>query len=929
MQSENPNRFRSAFSREPLADQQTGAESLLPGPAWARIMVLFVTLAAIKLALLFQLRKQVFEIHFRVDTVEEKWWNTVAFGLFLCLGVASLLQLGRQCRSVGVRAVRTANAVVLALGLTFIFLTFHEGDKNYVYPILTGVLNWRSLGPYLSLDFFFRAPYLGAWLFGYALTYYMLARTGREGWVLHLTAVLAGIYGTLYLRELIASGDELLIADCLGLTAVIAARHSGRTFALGLALLPFAWAALLTAEFLQLATTARSGPSYIYFSGLLLASIVLFGGATVLAKRRGYLASWSIQLSFYYASFLLLGNINYPVAPNFSHTLCLGFKFPHYFCGEFLVSIGLAVCAVLWHRVRPKAGFWWLDVASLGAIAVALMDLRLTQIMGVRLEWNVLAMGNKVKMMWRMARPYLPGVVLGLALAVTAYVLILRLIQRWQRRPFWITPPLALPNSFRQVAASFLLLALLGLITVDQDKALGQAGLRLAATSPLWKRMTNRVLGRDEFLKSARTLGLGDLSLPVPSPARKTRRDLNVVLVFMESTFNEHLSLFGSSEETEPLLSKYKKHMELFPNFFSDFASSIHARFAAFTSLYPVKDFNAFTVEHVGVKSVFEVLHSNGYSCSLFYSSYFDYTGFRDFLNHRGLEEMYDADSMPGQRKTERVAWGLREEETLGAIRGQIQKYAGDERRFFLTYVPAAPHYPYEKVPVAFHKHSAGKLGDQTPFYLNELLYMDWVIASILDQLKESGLLDRTLVVIADDHGEWLGANGGPIGHGWLLTPALVNAPLIILDPDNPGYHLNYTFGSQIDLLPTLLDRLGISLPSDQLYEGCSLDSPDRPSNRVDYLNTFQQYGILSGKQIMLGDRVKDQTGSGHPERKIYPISNQGSKTLFGPEGTAPELNASIRDFDTFQEGLLRNYSAYCQAVRRGTAEHGGPMAER
>jgi len=46
------------------------------------------------------------------------------------------------------------------------------------------------------------------------------------------------------------------------------------------------------------------------------------------------------------------------------------------------------------------------------------------------------------------------------------------------------------------------------------------------------------------------------------------------------------------------------------------------------------------------------------------------------------------------------------------------------------------------------------KFGDLTPFYLNELLYMDWTISSIIDELKESGLLDKTMVVITADHGE-------------------------------------------------------------------------------------------------------------------------------------------------------------------------------
>src|SRR5262249_9015784 len=160
-------------------------------------------------------------------------------------------------------------------------------------------------------------------------------------------------------------------------------------------------------------------------------------------------------------------------------------------------------------------------------------------------------------------------------------------------------------------------------------------------------------------------------------------------------------------------------------------------------------------------------------------------------------------DTMPGARRTEPVSWGLREEETLEAMRTRIKNYAQSKQRFFLTYVPAAPHYPYEQVPKRFHKFKPNQVGDYTPLYLNELLYMDWVLASLFDELRDSGLLEHTLVVITDDHGEMLGGDGGPIGHGWLLSPELVNAPLILLDPQKPGFRINQAIGSQVDLLPT------------------------------------------------------------------------------------------------------------------------------
>jgi phosphoglycerol transferase MdoB-like AlkP superfamily enzyme len=352
--------------------------------------------------------------------------------------------------------------------------------------------------------------------------------------------------------------------------------------------------------------------------------------------------------------------------------------------------------------------------------------------------------------------------------------------------------------------------------------------------------------------------------------------------------------------------------MELFPNFFSTFASSIHARFAVFTSLYPIQDYNAFTLERVPVKSLFEVLHETGYSCSLFYSSFADFTGFRDLLKQRGIDELYDADNMPGQRATERVAWGLREEETLGAMRSYIRKHASDSQRFFMTYIPASPHEPFEQVPARFQQFKATEPGDRTPAYLNQLLYMDWVMASIVDELKDTGLLEKTLVIITDDHGELLGNNGGPIGHGWLLTPELANAPLIIMDPAKPGYRVNPTIGAQIDILPTVLDLLRIPLPADQLYEGRSLYALQDDKTRRIYSNSYQQYGVIHQNRFIAGDREMDGSRFAGIRNNAYTISNEGAKTVFSGCQDSGSNTVSIREFDKFQESLLRNYSFYC-----------------
>ena len=162
-------------------------------------------------------------------------------------------------------------------------------------------------------------------------------------------------------------------------------------------------------------------------------------------------------------------------------------------------------------------------------------------------------------MMWRMAKPYLPGALAAVAMLAVIYRLAVGRVRKWFESAREHIADGASPSrnpGLIYVVAAFLLLGLLGLVTVGPDKAEGQAALRLAQTSPVWKRAMAKTLKPEDFLRTARSLGLGELNATVSAPV-SPKSDLNVVLVFMESSYNKHLSLFGGSEETQPLLSKY------------------------------------------------------------------------------------------------------------------------------------------------------------------------------------------------------------------------------------------------------------------------------------------------------------------------------------------------------------------------------------
>ncbi len=896
-----------------LGETGTGlAPFCVCGAVWSRIGLLFGALGLLKVVLLVVFQRPLFDAYWRVSPQPFNWVNHAVFHLFAVLVGLNLWKLARLYETARMPVYRTVNAVVLVLATGFIFLTFHEGDQGHIRPLMTGVFNWSDLLPYYSLNLFFRPPFLAGWMLAYAAIYYWLARIRRENLTLRVTALFATAYTAVCLRDLIAYREELMVVVAFGTASLLCFRRSSAPLKWLWILLPVGLMALAYISWARYADLlAAPLPEGIVLVGW---SLVLFVGATVLAWRSGFLLGWSWVVTFAGITFLLLVNINYPVAENYRNLMCLAVTLPRYFLGEFALALLLLIVATVYRRWRAAGSLLWLDVLIVGVIALALVDLRLAQIMGTRLDWDLLslALGEGPKMMWRMAQPYLPvatGLLLGL---VVVYAGALRGIQCTMLRPGSTTTIRHYNLGYALVA--FVLLGLVGRFALGTDKVIGQTIEVFARSSPLGRSGATPVMTEIEFKEAAGRLGMSQLvsSAPVLQASRAKLVDLNVVFVLLESTFNEHLSLFGSKLETQPLLAQYRERMELFPHFYSSFAGSIQARFACYTGLYPTRDHKEFTTQRVGVKSLFEVLSDHGYVNSIFYSSHFDYTGFRDFLHGRNIAEMFDAETMPGARMTKPVSWGLREEETLAAMQQQIRRYAKTKQKFFLSYIPAAPHNPFDGTPERFRKFRPTEYQNFTEAYLNDLLYMDWIVASLLDELKQTGLLDKTLVIITGDHGEMLGSGGGAVGHGWALTPELANVPLIVMDPTQTKAAMNETVGSQVDLLPTILDKLGLPLPAAQLYQGVSLYSVEAQAERTVYLNSFSQYAVMQGRKLVFGDRATQRGATG---RTAFLMQIEANRSVFIEAEPFPTSPTVISNFDAFQENLLRNYSHYCQEL--------------
>ncbi len=115
--------------------------------------------------------------------------------------------------------------------------------------------------------------------------------------------------------------------------------------------------------------------------------------------------------------------------------------------------------------------------------------------------------------------------------------------------------------------------------------------------------------------------------------------------------------------------------------------------------------------------------------------------------------------------------------------------------------------------------HNTGDLTDADvnhlrALYDGEISFTDQQVGRLMDKVDQLGLRNNTIVVITGDHGESLGVNGHWF-HGAFLNYPDIHVPLIIrFPPAIPANHSISTPVESIDIMPTLLDMLGVPAPA-------------------------------------------------------------------------------------------------------------------
>ena len=278
-------------------------------------------------------------------------------------------------------------------------------------------------------------------------------------------------------------------------------------------------------------------------------------------------------------------------------------------------------------------------------------------------------------------------------------------------------------------------------------------------------------------------------------------RDLNLLLITIDTLRADHLGCYGYGRPTSPAIDELSRQSTLFVNGWAHAPSTRYSMPAIATGRWP----SAITWDEsiwwprIGrqVRTMAETLKATGYLTAAFYS--FDYFALGD---HRGFErgvDLYRAD----RASLHRAVNGPMES------RGSSSREMADDAiaffeghqagKFFLWVHFYDPHLSYEP-----HPEVPAFGTTRMDLYDGEIRFTDLHLGRLLARLRELGLWDRTAIVLTGDHGEGFGEHG-ITEHGFDLYAAQTKVPLIVRVPGLPARRVTVPAG-HVDIAPTLLN---------------------------------------------------------------------------------------------------------------------------
>jgi len=283
------------------------------------------------------------------------------------------------------------------------------------------------------------------------------------------------------------------------------------------------------------------------------------------------------------------------------------------------------------------------------------------------------------------------------------------------------------------------------------------------------------------------------------------RDEVNVLLITLDTTRADHLGTYGNRRVATPHLDTLAGEGVVFERATTSAPLTLPAHASLMTGSWPmdhgVRDNVGFQLGDEQL-TLAELLARNGFATFGAVGSFILHRwtgiaqGFADFDDRFETDDGRRSNQLTAQRDGATVA---------AAAIAWWEAHPG--QRFFVWTHFYDPHHPYEPPAEFARRYPADP-------YAGEVAYTDSLVGRLLDDLRERGLYESTLIVVVADHGEGLGDHDEP-DHGIFLYDTTLRVPLIVRVPGAEYRGRVETLACLADVMPTVVDYLGLPLPDD------------------------------------------------------------------------------------------------------------------
>ncbi len=305
----------------------------------------------------------------------------------------------------------------------------------------------------------------------------------------------------------------------------------------------------------------------------------------------------------------------------------------------------------------------------------------------------------------------------------------------------------------------------------------------------MYKRVRNHMrLPKEAFLDSEIPF------LHKQAPEQKRERPLNLVIFLQESLGAEYVGSLGGLPLT-PNIDRLSKEGLFFTNLYSTGTRTVRGIEAITSGFLPTpgRSVVKLGLSQHGFFTIAGLLKQHGYTSDFIYGGESHFDNMRSFFLGNGFDRVIDEPSF--ENPVFLGNWGVSDED-LVIKANEIFKAHGN-RPFFGLMLSTTNHVPFE------FPEGRIELYDQPANTVhNAMKFADYAIGKFFELARQEDYFNNTIfVVIADHNTRVYGADLVPIQK--------FRIPGLIIGPDVKPQRYE-RLASQIDLLPTLLDLMGL-----------------------------------------------------------------------------------------------------------------------